>query len=311
MDTAQERREHFSREVPSLQVAWDSTSLNDFKACPRKYFYSQIENWAPRSASHHLTFGIWFHAGPERYDRQRALRASHEEALRSTVRYVLEGTEGWESPDPKKNRETLLRSVVWYLEQYAKDPLETLILPNGQPAVELSFRFHADFAFGTGEPVLLCGHLDKVVRMQGLTYICDKKTTGSSLGSWFFDQFSPHVQMSLYTLAGQVVLAEPIAGLIIDAAQIAVGFTRFQRGFVQRTPALIEEWLQGLQHTLQAAETAAREQYWPMNESACGMYGGCKFRSICGRDPSVRDAFLRTEFEKREWNPLTPRGGDV
>ena len=305
-------REHFSTTIPFLQFAWDSTSLGDFKACPRKYYYTQIENWVPRKSSFHLTFGIWFHAGPEKYDKLRAEGQGHEEALRGAVRFALEGTEDWVSDDPKnvKTRESLIRSLVWYLEQYENDPLETVILPSGKPAVELSFRFNLDLGFSSGEKVLLCGHLDKVAKLSGRKYICDKKTTGSAISDWFFHGFSPHGQMSLYTLAGQIVLDEPVAGLIIDAAQIGVTFSRFQRGFVHRTPVQTDEFLRDLECILQDAERCAQRQYWPMNDASCGQYGGCKFREICGRDPSVREAFLKANFEKREWNPLSSRGED-
>ena len=45
-----------------------------------------------------------------------------------------------EFEDTIKTRFTLLRSVVWYLEQFENDPCETVILADGRPAVELSFR---------------------------------------------------------------------------------------------------------------------------------------------------------------------------
>ena len=303
-------RAHFSEVLPGLQTAWDSTSLGDFKLCPRKYFLTQICNWRAKSTSHHLVFGIWFHAGPEFYGRRRAEGQDHEVALRATVRYVLEGTHGWASEDPKKNRESLIRSVVWYLEFYENDPLKTYILPNGKPALELSFRFNLDFTFGTGEPVLLCGHLDEVVELGNDLYISDRKTTGSALGSYFFDQFSPHNQMSLYTLAGKIVLERKVAGLVIDAAQIGAGFTRFARGFVQRTSPQIDEWMESTQALLRFAEQCARDGYWPQNDAACSQYGNCIFRQICSRDPSVRGAFLRASFDQIEWNPLSSRGGD-
>ena len=60
------------------------------------------------------------------------------------------------------NRLTLLRSVVWYLDQFEHDSLETVILQDGKPAVELSFRFLTNYQAPTGEPFLLCGHFDRV-----------------------------------------------------------------------------------------------------------------------------------------------------
>jgi hypothetical protein len=43
------------------------------------------------------------------------------------------------SLDTSRTKETLVRSVVWYCDEYKDDPLRTAMLPNGKPAVELSF----------------------------------------------------------------------------------------------------------------------------------------------------------------------------
>ena len=45
---------------------------------------------------------------------------------------------------------------------------------------------------------------------------------------------------------------------------------------------------------------------FPMNETACSMYGGCAFRGVCARSPSVRHIYLR-EFDVDIWNPLEIR----
>ena len=44
-----------------------------------------------------------------------------------------------QSLDTSRTKETLVRSVVWYLDEYKDDPLKTAMLPDGKPAVELSF----------------------------------------------------------------------------------------------------------------------------------------------------------------------------
>lgn len=38
------------------------------------------------------------------------------------------------------------------------------------------------------------------------------------------------------------------------------------------------------------------------------MYGGCPFRTVCGKDPKVRRQWLESMFAKRIWDPLTVRG---
>ncbi len=304
----------FSREMPLLQLAWDSTSLGAFKTCPRYYQYSIIEGRVHRSENVHFRFGIEFHAGREFYDRLRAEGLDHEDSLRETVRFLLVRTwdetlrRPWSSDEPTKTRETLIRSVVWYLDQFQDDALETVVLANGKPAVELSFRFEPELrSRETQEDFLLCGHLDRMVRFHDKVWISDIKTTKGALSQEYFDRYSPDNQMSLYALAGTVVYHEPIAGLIIDACQVLVNGTRFQRGIVTRTRTQHEEWFRDLAIYLQMAESFALNQYWPQNDKSCSQYGGCPYRTVCGASPEVRARLLDALYVKRVWDPLVTR----
>lgn len=212
-----------------------------------------------------------------------------------------------------KNAKTipnLFRSVVWYLDRFGDhDPIETIQLANGRPAVELSFRFDAGFTTGsTGEPIMLSGHLDRAGMFAGLGHVVDRKTSSSTLGQYYFDQFNPHNQMTLYSIAGRIVTNTPIKGVIIDAAHIAKGFTAFARGITTRTEGQLEEWISDFKFYVALAERFATSEYWPMNDTACNDYGGCTFRGICSKDPAVRLAYLKSKFHIEKWDPLKVRG---
>lgn len=297
-----------------LQMAWDSTSLGALKTCPRLYQLSIVEGWQLRGDNIHLTFGIEFHAALELYDHQRAAGASHNDALHLAIIHVLHATwrpdlgRPWLSDEPTKNRHTLLRAVVWYLDQFQDDPLETIVLRDGKAAVELSFRFELEQRSRlTGEYFLLCGHIDRLARWQGKTWVVDRKTTKSTLTQEYFDRYTPDNQVSLYTLAGGLAFDEPIAGLIIDAGQTAVNFTRFQRQPISRTPAQLQEWHHDLSYWLSLAESFAEAGYYPQNDRACHNYGGCQFRGVCAASPEVREKLLQAQFTKRLWDPLRTR----
>lgn len=311
-----------------IQHSWDSTSLGWLKRCPRLYQYQMIEGWRKKETGADLRFGILYHKGLEEYDKLRQSWA-HEESLAMVVSMLLEAT--WELPDEMvgdpvtdngtpwdtgrtdKNRYTLIRSVVWYLDQFGQsDPAETVILENGKPAVELSFKMELDWGPESTintrgrSPYLLCGHLDRIVTFLDGPYVMDRKTTKATISSYYFDQFEPDNQMTLYTIAAKVIFHTPVRGVIIDAAQIAVGFTRFSRGFTYRTDAQIEEWLADLRYWFNNAERYATDSYWPMNDKACF---NCHFRNICSKDPAVRSNFLESEFTQEDpWNPLKSRG---
>jgi len=303
-----------------IQYAWDSTSLGLLKACPRKYYLTMIEGWRKRDESMHLTFGIAYHKGLERYDIFRTQGSDHHEALIKVVQQCLcesgdrvldeQGVEvwqPWETGNTKKNRETLVRSIIWYLEEYKNDAARTLVLANGKPAVELSFRFDTGIHLGQGKNYILSGHMDRLVEFGGTHYVMDRKTTGSTLSGYYFDGYSPDNQMTLYTLASRIVYDMPVAGVIIDAAQVAVGFTAFSRGITMRTELQLDEWLEGFSDWMTTAAYYAEVQRWPMNEMSCNNYGACQFRGVCNKDPRVRQSFLANDFHKVPWNPLEER----
>ena len=236
-----------------VQYAYDSTSLGWLKECPRKYYYSMVVGWRPKTENVNIKFGSWYHQGLEMYDRAIATGADHDSALRNAVRFIMKATwedgKAWQSDHNTKTRETLVRSIIWYLDTFGKnDPARTVILADGRPAVELSFQLDLDWGPVEGQHYVLCGHLDRLVEYSGGIYDMDRKTTGTTLTSSWFDQFDPDNQMSCYAFASKAIYKTEIKGVIIDAAQVAVGFTRFSRGFTYRTDSQIEEWLADLHY---------------------------------------------------------------
>lgn len=311
-----------------IQYAWDSTSIGYIKTCPRLYQYTMIEGWQPKDESIHLRFGGEFHSVIQDYENFRADGVGFEDAVRETVRNLLTRIKDWD-PDPTiraythKNKGQLIYLAVAYLDHYRDDPCKTLILGNGRPAVELTFKFELDWGpsiagmkghskINYGVNYLLCGHLDRVVTFQEDLMILDHKTTTTTPTDYYFAGFSPNNQMTIYTWAGKVVLDVPIRGVVVEAVQVCnEAPMRFERRPTYRSDEVIDEWLDDLEYHLANAESFAIANYWPQNDTACGMYGGCKFREVCSRPQAVREKFLKSDFvqlpENERWNPLAVR----
>lgn len=283
------------------QVIWNSTTLDPAKDCPRKYFYMVIEGWQPKGPfNDNITFGSYYAKGLERFHRYRADNRPYDDAFNQVIKDTLEATLEWKTDNTVKNRETLIRSLVWYLEQYRDDPCKTVILTDGTPAVELTFQFNLT------DNIVLAGHLDRIIEYSGDYYIQDQKSTGSALGKYYFNRYNPDNQMSLYTIAAEVVWKTPVKGVMIDAAEIKVGFTRFERGFTFRTKAQNEEWLRHAEYHIRRI-WEAQDAGYPMNDSACMKYGGCQYMEVCSKSPEVREEFLRAKFERRPIDVLGER----
>lgn len=334
-------------DASGAQFAWDSTSIKLAETCLYKYYLKMHAGWGPATKSAHLIFGAHYATALEDYhkaiadgvDREQAVRDVVHQALCDTWEYddcshcegsgeitfhqiapagahpspvICDNCDGtgnepgsgqpWTSDHNLKTRGNLIRSIIWYLDHFRDDPCETVILSSGKAAVEYSFKLPVD------NDIVLSGHLDRLVTYADHLYVQDQKTTGTTISARFFDGFNPDTQMSLYTLAGKAIFGLPVKGVMIDAAQVAVGFTRFERGFTFRAEDQLQEWYEGAMHTIEAARTATHEGYFPMNPSSCGNYGGCEFRHVCSKSPSVREQFLKGDYVKGEiWNPLRPR----
>lgn len=306
-----------------VQWAWDSTSLKSFETCPRYYQYKHIEGWAAPEKSVHLRFGAIYATALEHFvklttagmDREDAIIEVVHEALIASWDYAYSDASKigdpafripgsgapWNTYHQSKTRSTLIRTIVWYFEHFEED-LPVIVLANGKPAVELSFRLPVD------DSIVFCGHIDRLVSFADEPMVLDQKTTTATLGPYYFDQFSPDTQMSMYTFAGKVIYDMPIKGVMIDAAQIAINFSRFERSPTFRTDSQLNEWYDETMMTIERAQAAAREQYFPMRTTSCGNYGGCEFRRICSRSPEVRPQFLKGNFQRRKtWDPLESR----
>jgi len=316
------REGNASFDSSGLQFAWDSTSIGYAETCLRKYQLSMIEGWRHKIPSVHLRFGGHYATALEHFHKHLANGLTKDEALIEVVWEMLKATWDYEeiSPDeidqnpektqkgkpwttdhPTKTRENLIRTIIWYVEQFHDGAVKTIYLADGKPAVELSFSFEVH------NNLVFAGHLDRVVKYQSDIYVMDQKTTVQTPSPSYFDQYSPNTQMSLYTFAGKIIYNVPISGVIIDVAQIAVGFSRFSRGFTFRTADQLDEWYASALYHIEQARIATARDFFPMNTASCNNYGGCPFRGICSKSPSVRDMLLSADFTRRKWDPLERR----
>lgn len=299
-----------------LQIGWDNTSLDLFRTCPRKYYYAMILQRTSPIESVDLRFGVMIHRVLEFYDKQRVSGVDHERAQLEAVRLALEISgdraevagatrfQPWHSMDPQKNRLSFIRTVVWYTEQFQEDPLETVVLPDGRPAVELSFRMELPSV--AGHTFYYCGHIDRLVRDGSGIAVLDHKTTKHALSPDWAEQWSPDGQMSGYAVGAKVFYGSEARGVFIDAMQIGASFTRFHRYVTTRSPEQLDEFIEGVLYWIGQAKVCAESEAWPMNESGCSKYGGCMYRRVCAQSPAMRSSVLRN-FVPKKWDPFEPR----
>lgn len=330
------REEMFSPENPYFQTAWDSTSLASYMQCPRRYWYEILEGWRPKALSADILFGSAMHESCAVYETHRLNGMEHDPALIAAVRYALKKSKGGildpvsgeelrnldEADDPRKTRYTLVRTLVWWADEFGQDDqLPTVVLPDGRPGLELSFRLPIGIESRDGDPILLCGHFDKVADYGDTKLLVERKTTKSSISAHYWRKWNPNVQVYDYDLAAGIVFGDDAAGgVMMEVFQTAITLSRTERHEIRRTRPEREEWLRELRRWIGRAEldaTAALEAHdvpdanpidaYPRNTAACTLHGGCPFQRICSKSPGVREIYLKGEFQRLTWNPLANR----
>lgn len=237
----------------------------------------------------------------------------------------------WDSDSKQKNRRTLVRALIWTLDEFAKGNIRPHALSDGSAATEVHFVVPLDLLTPDGDPYLLCGYYDSLAEIGGPDLVMprERKTTGSTLGKAFFGRFDFDLQIDTYALSRKLTGKTP--GVIIEAIQTAVGFSRAKRSIVQPSEAQLEEFQETLRGWIGQAEVLARAgraaaegdgSAWPMNRANCNMYrredikdklwvpgcaGGCPYRDLCTKARSVRKIYEAGNYEVRRWNPLMKR----
>lgn len=306
-----EINESFSKKNPLLQLVWDATSLGTLKECPRKYYLQVVRGYTTKNSALALDFGIALHEGLESYYRRVSAGVPFEENVEQTIEELLkhplrENIDSYE--DPKRNSRTLVETTLAYLDYYKEEPCETVVFSDGTVGVELHFQFETGLESASGEKFSMAGHIDRLVRQDLGNFIVDHKTTVMPLTQFYFSQYNPDTQMSLYSIAGDICFATPIKGVMIDAINIKSG--EFSRQLTLRTREYLEEWLEEQKHWFKIAEYFAATGCWPQNDKSCHKYSGCPFRDYCTAPLALREQILEEDFVKRTWDPSKPRGGE-
>lgn len=214
------------------------------------------------------------------------------------------------SPDNKaKNRQTLLRTLVWYIDEQPEemeDGLHPYQFPDGTPAVELSIRLPLPFSTPYGETYILAAHLDYIGVFGGDILPVDNKTTTKSLNDRFWSGYNPSMQLDTYDMMVNVLYPDlHTAGVLVDAAQVLQSTSNFARRTFYKTEGQRQEQWETIEFWIKQAERYAEAHHWPMNKRSCWL---CPFNQICRMDPEVRQVYLDQSFPKRDrWNPLLER----
>ncbi len=288
----------WSKHNSKLQVSWDATSLSSFQQCPYKYYLTVINGWR-KPYNVDIDFGSRYHHYRESYYRRYSESGDKETALRDTVRDLMRETWGWETGDTKKNRRTLLRAICWAAEEFDHPPVT-------KDSLEVSFGIPLGISSPYEEAYILCGYLDRQSEILGDKGFVEMKSTKNTLSSRKKLDYSPNTQVSIYSCASDIIWG--VGRGFVEVCQTAVTFCRFMIIPISRQKSEREETWEEVKWWVKTAERCAEEGYWPRNENACGMFGGCEFREdVCSCPSQQRLGILKAGFKQEWWDPTLTR----
>lgn len=294
---------------PMFPVAIDSTTLAAFRSCPQRAFRQYIEHWKPTSDSVHLVAGGAFADGIE-----AARRAFYEDGLPADdscaagLRSLIERYGDFECPpDSAKSLERTAGALEFYFERYplGQDGAVPISFADGRRGIEFSFAQPLPINHPvSGDPILYTGRSDMIADAFGGTYVYDEKTT-SSLGQYWAKQWELRSQFTGYCWAAQQFGLNP-SGVVVRGVSILKTKYDTMEVVTYRSPYEIERWIEQVVRDIKRMIACWEDGYWDFNlDHACSEYGGCIFVPICkSADP---DAWLKTYFTKRVWDPLAKK----
>ena len=256
--------------VPQFDIL-DSTKINCFQACPRKYFWNYILGWSPENPNIHLVFGsAWHEAMEVFYGALRAGKVMDIETPQLMAAVFFDRFSEELDPDAgiykKKEPVEGVRAIQAYWEKYkVLDYFEVLHIevPGDIPITD-------DWS--------LTVKLDTICKDERGIFVLEHKTLSAETAAWSA-QWLTAIQPKAYNHALYCIFGESdehIYGTIINGVVLRkdIGFVRVP---ISDVPQAMEEWL------------------WEMEYKIKEIEHNCQALSECSVDDSIMQAFPKRE----------------
>lgn len=292
--------------LPPLPTYLDSSMINSFRSCRKKFFYNYLRNLQPLGQSVHLVAGGAFAAGVDaaRHYFYTTPQPEYSGMIEAAARAFLKQWGTFNAPEGSpKSIENTFKALEEYLITHhpSNDPIQPLIKQDKTPAIEFSFAIPLPILHPNGDPFIYCGRFDMLGKWDDLLTVLDEKTT-SALGQTWLNQWEMRGQFLGYCWACQQ-LGYPVRQVAVRGVGILKTEIKFLTALQQYPQYLIDRWYEELLNTVREIQGCWHTNHFTYNfGDACSSYSGCSYKQLCvASDP---ESWVDTNYTVRVWNPL-------
>jgi len=297
----------------------DSTKIQEYMQCPRRYFFKFIVGWQPELPSVHLEYGIAVHKALEILLLGGGFDTAFE-AFETSFRDRYVSICGDEHKN--KNIATTYYTLLQYSEFYKND-LQHFKVLHTEVAGSILIDVNKKLYFRTD--TLAEGNI-----MEQNGFFSLEHKTGTSLDRKWKDQWRQKFQVGVYThVVNCMYPTNEALGVVINGffphnppemkrdgtPKANSKDAEFFRMLVRRTPRRMEDWILGAiswydsvikdtEAVLQVSEDQPVMTCFRKNTESCTDFFGCPFQDYCEAwSNPTRNTAAQTGFVERYWDP--------
>lgn len=300
----------------------DSSKVNEFYLCPKRYYYRHELNLVPFQHSSATNFADAMHFGHALhaalatfYDGTAfdpstcpcpfepslgCLFCKGERIPRIFAQFLLNYPDDPIDDRDPRTRDRGLEILQQYITKWRREPFQVI-------GVEIPFARPFDgFTY--------IGRIDLLKLENGRISPMDHKTA-SRFGDQFLRQFKLSGQITGYIDSTHIILQEafpdlpPVTEGDINAIRVTTKIQdeSFLRITTSRSPAEIAEWRQEVQDVFEHIKWYRQRGNFPKRAPfACHAYmRPCDYLPICEAQPGSRENIIANQYEVNPWNPIT------